>query len=564
MPPSPDHNPDKPVSRLSLMGSWLLNGERTVTWCTLLVILSSSTHLLMRSLRAYRDHSIKIIEEGTETTVIYEYFIKSYFLCLWLLVPVFILYLIRARREGPPFKGVLMASLAVFAVWITSEIIQAGASRLQLAGVEPSLASSVFRLILIGSIILSPPVIVLLYGRASLLSRYILRQFFTPFAYCFSGFIIIWLIIDLSDNGPDFFDAKATLMTVLGYYTVQIPQVVVMILPITLLLSLLYSLSKMSKTNEIISMISAGKSLRMILSPLFLSGFYLSLVALALNYEWAPEAEARKEAIMSSMKENAKSPGKKKRYAAYARLYRNREDRRTWFVGRIPFDLAGDKLSNIEVYQSDVSGNTKTAYFAERAAWSYYTKDWRLIRGAVVYFDNSGNVVSQSRFDVRKISTWNETPWQIFSGSLVPEQLGVPGLSFHIATNADQPEKLLAPFKTHWHYRWALPWSCLGITLIAAPLGIVFSRQSVMGSVAAALMIFFGMLVCENVFLALAQGMRIPAFLGAWTTNIILFLGGVLALGIKSRHKELPKPGLAGSLKWVNGKIFGANATSQN
>ena len=77
-------------------------------------------------------------------------------------------------------------------------------------------------------------------------------------------------------------------------------------------------------------------------------------------------------------------------------------------------------------------------------------------------------------------------------------------------------------------------------------------------------MIFFGMLVCENVFLALAQGMRIPAFLGAWTTNIILVLGGLLALGIKSRHKELPKPGLAGSLKWVNGKIFGANATSQN
>ena len=107
---------------------------------------------------------------------------------------------------------------------------------------------------------------------------------------------------------------------------------------------------------------------------------------------------------MSSMKERAKSPCKKKRYAAYARLYRNREDRRTWFVGRIPFDLAGDKLSNIEVYQSDVSGNTKTAYFAERAAWSYYTRDWRLIRGAVVYFDNSGNVVSQSRFDALSYS----------------------------------------------------------------------------------------------------------------------------------------------------------------
>ena len=563
MPPSTNNNPGKHAPQ-NLVASWLLYGPRSVTWCALIATLSSSLHLLVRSLGAYRNHSIKIIEEGTEATVIYEYFIKSYFLCLWLLTPVFVLYLIRAQREGLPFKGVLMASFAVFAAWITSEIIQVGSSRLELAGVEPSLTSSAFRLILIGSIILSPPLIVFLYGQASLLSKYILRQFLTPFAYCFTGFIIIWLIIDLSDNGPDFFDAKASFLTVLRYYTVQIPQVVVMILPITLLLSLLYSLSKMSKSNEIISMISAGQSLRNILSPLFLSGIYLSLISLALNYEWAPEAQGRKEAVMTSIKEEAKVSGKKKRYAAYGRLYRNREEHRTWFVGRIPSDLAGDKLSNIEIYQSDASGNTKTAYFAEKAAWNYYTKDWRLIRGAVVYFDTSGNVISQARFDVRMISTWSETPWQIFSGSLIPEQLGIPGLSFHIATNADQPEKLLAPFKTHWHYRWALPWSCLGITLIAAPLGIVFSRQSVMGSVAAALIIFFGMLVCDNVFIALAQGMRIPAFFGAWITNILLALGGLLALSIKSKHKELPKPGLAGSLKWVNGKIFGRRSTSSH
>ena len=560
MPPSSDNKPDMQAERTSSIGSWLLTNPRSVNWCTLLAVLCASTHLLVRSLKAYRENSIKIIEEGTETIVIYEYFIKSYFLCLWMCLPVFVIYLVRARREGPPFKGILMASLAVFAVWLATEITRAGASRLQLAGVEPSTIGSAFRLILIGSIILSPPAITLLYSKASLLSRYILRQFCTPFTYCFSGFIIIWLIIDLSDNGPDFFEAKASLLDVFRYYTVQIPQVIVMILPITLLLSLLYALSKMSKSNEIISMICAGQSLRIILMPLFLTGFYLSLVALALNYEWAPEAEGRKESVMSSMKEKAKASGKKKRYAAYARLYRNRENRRTWFVGRIPFDLAGDKLSNVEIYQSDKSGNTKLAYFAEKAAWNYFTREWRLIRGAVVYFDNSGNVLSQSRFDMRRVSTWNETPWKIFSGSLVPEQLGVPGLSFHLKTNADQPERLLAPFKTHWHYRWALPWGCLGITLIAAPLGIVFSRQGVMGSVAAALMIFFGMLVSENIFLALAQGMRIPAFFGAWTTNILLALVGILALYLKSRHKELPKPGLAGSLKWVNGKILGTKA----
>ena len=103
-----------------------------------------------------------------------------------------------------------------------------------------------------------------------------------------------------------------------------------------------------------------------------------------------------------------------------------------------------------------------------------------------------------------------------------------------------------------------------GRSLIAAPLGIVFSRQGVIGSVAAALLIFFGMLVCENIFLALGQGMRIPAFFGAWTTNLLLACGGILALHFKSRHKELPKPGLADILKWVNGKVLRRQNPSEN
>ncbi|MFP6872819.1 MAG: LptF/LptG family permease [Verrucomicrobiales bacterium] len=548
------HSLRKLLSRLTPAGSWLLTHPRSVPICALLAVALASVHLLLRCLQAYRENSIEITEKDTAALVIFEFIRKSYFLCLWLLLPVLILMLIRARREGPPFKGTFIASLAIFVVWVASEIATAGASQLQLAGVEPSPLSSVFRLTLIGSLILSPPIMASIYSRASLFSKYILRQFFTPFAYCFSGFITIWLIIDLSDNGPYFFETNAPVAAILRYYAVQMPQVVVMILPITLLLAILYSLSRMSKSNEIISMISTGKSLRSILMPLFLVGFYLSLVSLALNYEWAPEAEGRKKAVMSSMKKDARA--KESRYAVHARLYRNREDRRTWFVGRIPFDLAGDKLSNIEIYQADEAGNTKLAYFAEKAAWNYFTREWRLIRGTAVYFDTDGDVVSQTRFDVRMLSNWRETPWKIYSGSLIPEQLGVPGLAFHMKTNSDQPARLLAPFKTHWHYRWALPWSCLGITLIAAPLGIVFSRHGVMGSVAAALLIFFGMLVCENIFLALGQGMRIPAFFGAWTTNIILASGGILALHFKSRHKELPKPRLAGSLKWVNGKVL--------
>ena len=61
------------------------------------------------------------------------------------------------------------------------------------------------------------------------------------------------------------------------------------------------------------------------------------------------------------------------------------------------------------------------------------------------------------------------------------------------------------------------------------------------------------MLVFTNLFLALGQGMRMPAFLGAWTMNIVLALLGLLLLRQRSRNKEFPKPNLARAWKWVTG-----------
>ena len=57
--------------------------------------------------------------------------------------------------------------------------------------------------------------------------------------------------------------------------------------------------------------------------------------------------------------------------------------------------------------------------------------------------------------------------------------------------NADFPATLLAPFRTHLQYRFALPWTCLVVVCIAAPLGIGYSRRGVLSSVAAAVFLVF-------------------------------------------------------------------------
>ena len=109
-------------------------------------------------------------------------------------------------------------------------------------------------------VIFSPILVFRLYDRSQLLTKYIVKEFCVPLIFCIFGFILIWLIIDLSDNGTDLANSGANTIGYIKYYLVQTPMMLVTIIPISILLSTIYSVGKMSKSNELISIQCAGKS----------------------------------------------------------------------------------------------------------------------------------------------------------------------------------------------------------------------------------------------------------------------------------------------------------------
>jgi lipopolysaccharide export LptBFGC system permease protein LptF len=138
-----------------------------------------------------------------------------------------------------------------------------------------------------------------------LLDRYVLRSFMEPFLICSGGFIAIWLMFDYSDKSNDFIQVRASFKQIAGYYLTQLPALLLLSLPVGLLLALLYSLSSMSRRNEIISMISAGRSIGRVLLPLIGVGALLSGLCLWLNWEHAPHAAGIQKTAIKQMK-----PGK--------------------------------------------------------------------------------------------------------------------------------------------------------------------------------------------------------------------------------------------------------------
>src|SRR5205085_4741413 len=105
-----------------------------------------------------------------------------------------------------------------------------------------------------------------------LLDRYVLRNFLQAYFYCIAGFLSIWLIFDISDNISTFIDQKFGFTLTVKYYATQVPEVFIILLPVALLLALLFSLGRMSRANEIVSMFTAGVSIPRVLAPLIAAG----------------------------------------------------------------------------------------------------------------------------------------------------------------------------------------------------------------------------------------------------------------------------------------------------
>ncbi|MBA3831829.1 MAG: LptF/LptG family permease [Chthoniobacterales bacterium] len=366
-----------------------------------------------------------------------------------------------------------------------------------------------------------------------LLDRYIIRNFLQPFAYCILGFLAIWLIFDISDNSSLIFDQRTPLLGVLQFYVGQIPEVLVVLLPVSLLLALLFSLGRMSRANEIVSMLTAGVSVPRVALPLLLIGLLTTGVTFALNYSLAAHAERARKVFFDEI-----SRGGPRDLVINGQVFRNRTDDRTWFIAR--FRPGSNQFSGLQIVQQDEDQNIVRNYLASEASFDPAHKTWRLGQAKVVNYDQAGNITSEKMERALTIDGWSETPYRLSSANVRPEFLGISELREYLHFNSDFPEALLAPFRTQLEYRWALPWTCFVVAIMATPLGIGFSRRGILSSVAAAIVLVFSMNFLTHLFLALGEGDRISPLAAAWAPNLIFLIIGLYLLRLRATNREAP------------------------
>lgn len=353
------------------------------------------------------------------------------------------------------------------------------------------------------------------YSFGDTLDRYITRQFLSIFAICLGALLAIWLLIDASDKISDFSGSANPWQTAATYYGSRFPAILLMLLPYSLLLSLLYAFGKLSGQREVIAIVQAGRSIVRMAAPMIVAGAFCTALGMGLNYHWAPVAEGMQSL---SPKPDGSHPNEASRV-----LYRSRESNRLWFIGAFPADYQlGKPLQDVEITITNPDHSLRSRITARSASWKAGTHSWTFEDAIVGDYSGDAPPLFTRHESPLVVHDWAETPWQLIKPGLRAADLGIPGLNSWLQSYARHPGFAdPSPYRTHWHYRWALPCACLITVLLAAPLSIHFSRRGPSGGVFLAVVLSALMLLASNIALALGESGLLSPALSAWLPNLI-------------------------------------------
>jgi len=361
-----------------------------------------------------------------------------------------------------------------------------------------------------------------------ILTKYVLREFLEPVAYCAIGFTMLYVVIDLFNEFDDILTARPPPGMLLRYLSGYVAELVQWLLPASLLLGGLYAMWQLARHSEIIAMRANGIGFGAITAPMLAAAAVLALLSAA-NSEFYAPAAGRLAARIA-----------KNKFRPLARdihldvPYNNHARQRVWRIGRIEMgDRAG--FARVRVTQERADGAPEMVLTAPRAA--YLDGAWWFFQPYFTFYDSQGNprLDQPAALAARSLvcmPQYNETPrdfmLEVMQGEHDRQNLSLRDMVRYVKARPRLPRSIKVARRYDIHHRLAAPWACVVITLFAVPAGVASGRQSVFKGVLLAVSLFLAFYAVTQLCMVLAHKELVPVGLAAWLPNATFLVAGAL------------------------------------
>jgi lipopolysaccharide export system permease protein len=355
-----------------------------------------------------------------------------------------------------------------------------------------------------------------------ILDRYLIREFIVPLVYCLAAFLLVYVIYDLSAHLDNYIEEQIPLSMLVNYYRIQLPLVLVNVIPLSILLAVIYCLGSLSRHNEITAMRANGISMYRITLPFLVLGVLFTALLFYLNDNFAPEAYARSEKLIE---EHSR---KKDEHKLQPIAFYNPLGERAW-AGR--WKAGSQTISEVSIRNLQ---NRQVIEKISAARASFLDGEWWLFDGTIQRYDSRGRLRgTEEEFSKRRFA-FNEKPDDFLSSQKDSVSMSYSELSRNMAfypPDSDIYGRKLVDLR----YKIAFPFVGITIVLISIPLAVGTSRGGAAGSVGMSIALFMSYYTFLMLSLALGRRGTLPPWAAAWLPNIV-FSGIGAVLLYRSQH----------------------------
>jgi len=375
-----------------------------------------------------------------------------------------------------------------------------------------------------------------------LIDKYLLREYLVPLVYCLCGFMMLYIVSGLFDKMGDFIKAGVSFRATLGFFGKFMfayadqgnISFLVTILPVSLLCGALYSLSKLTRQNELTALCASGVSLSRLMVPFVGVGVVCSLISVCIQEFAAPGISRDVDTFIKSLGQE----GIQTNALSNCKFY-NSSTMTRWQVERFdPRDPAN--LSGVEIKKE----RSNTFYALRISADSAEWRDGRWWFNGMKVQEflpdglPKGPPRGLSNAPPETISGLAETPDDLFfafDGVSAERYSSSVAVLRWLARSRQQHTKEMVRQCVDAHTRLAMPWACVIATLLAIPAGVRGGRQGVAAGIVLAVVMFIGFYLTKETAVFFGKKEIIWPWLSAWFANIVFFLlGTFMILRIKS------------------------------
>jgi lipopolysaccharide export system permease protein len=350
--------------------------------------------------------------------------------------------------------------------------------------------------------------------------RHLLFEWLTILGLVLCAAVGLLLVQVLYDDFRDLRELGARGLDLWMYVFVTVPSYLALVLPLALLVSLMYTLGKLHRANELTALRAAGVSLARITAPVWAIGLVACALLWWLNTTVVPwsveESSSLKDSLRFRKESNSTAPDRVG--AVYSVGFDNPRARRMWFFNR--YSQFTQRGYGVSVSRLDEQRREVSRIVASEA-WSDPERGWIFKNGReLTFLPDTGELVSTQPFDEHVEASFKEDPKLMLLIDRKPSELSLPQLHRLIDYFAIESNPKGTPYAVRYFGLMADTFFPLIVLAIAIPFAVTGVRVNPAVGVSKSIGLFFLYYIFSNFASALATKQLVDPQMAAWVPNI--------------------------------------------